>query len=133
MPQANDTSDDSDAQIPATIENYRDLFQAFLNGARGGSHRKVEIRAIGDRTLLVAYNKWVYATREMQSGHITVYNGWTDKENATTASNIQFGYLMQEVDALNAFRRTVMVDEDDRLLDLEGNEYDSFTVEAPLA
>lgn len=113
----------------ANIETYNGLFDAFLNGALGGEHRKLRIENDGERTLLVAYNKWVYAEREKESGIITFYETWAT-DRVTNASNLQAGRLRKRIDAMSLFKQVMLVEEDDRLIDTEGNEYDSFTAEA---
>lgn len=127
-------SDSSRATVPGAngdeAENYNRLFDAFIDGAQSGSHRRLEIVDDGERTLLVAYNKWVYAERETESGIITFYRSWAT-DAVTNASNLQAGRLRQRIDAMSAFERLVLVEEDDALLDTDGQEYTSVNISAP--
>lgn len=113
---------DTDAQ---TAETYNRLFDAFIDGATSGEHRKLRIEDDGERTLLVAYNKWVYAEREKESGIITFYESWAT-DAVTNASNLQAGRFRQRLDAMSLFHQVMLVESDDRLIDTEGNEYESF-------
>jgi len=113
---------DDDAQ---SAETYNRLFDAFIDGAESGEHRKLRIEEDGDRTLLVAYNKWVYAEREKESGIITFYEAWAS-DRVTNASNLQAGRLRQRIDAMSVFNQIMLVERDDTLIDTEGNEYESF-------
>jgi hypothetical protein len=114
---------DTDAQ---TAETYNRLFDAFIDGAESGEHRKLRIEDDGERTLLVAYNKWVYAEREKESGIITFYEAWAS-DAVTNASNLQAGRLRQRIDAMSLFNRMMLVErEPETLIDTEGNEYESF-------
>jgi hypothetical protein len=108
-----------------TAERYNDLFDAFIDGAQSGEHRKLRIEDDGERTLLVAYNKWVYAEREKESGIITFYESWAS-DAVTNASNLQAGRLRQRIDAMSLFNQVMLVERDDSLIDTEGNEYESF-------
>lgn len=121
--------DSGRADIPGadgeSAENYNRLFDAFIDGAQSGEHRRLEIVDDGERTLLVAYNKWVYAEREKESGIITFYETWAT-DAVTNASNLQAGRFRQRLDALSLFNQIMLVEEDDRLLDVEGQEYESF-------
>jgi len=117
---------DSQAQ---SAETYNNLFDAFIDGAESGEHRKLRIEEDGDRTLLVAYNKWVYAEREKESGIITFYEAWAS-DAVTNASNLQAGRLRKRIDALSLFQQVMLVEHDDRLIDTEGNEYESFEAKA---
>jgi len=117
------------AEDGASIETYNDLFDAFLNGATGGEHRKLRIMDDGARTVLVAYNKWVYAEREKESGIITFYETWAS-DAVTNASNLQAGRLRKRIDALSLFKQVMLVEHDDRLIDTEGNEYEAFEAKA---
>lgn len=120
---------DDSAQI---AENYNRLFDAFIDGATAGQHRKLRIEDDGERTLLVAYNKWVYAEREKESGIITFYEAWTDSEAVTNASNLQAGRLRQRIDnGMSMFDRMMLVEREPHVLvDTDGNEYTSFNVSA---
>lgn len=122
VPGADDTAQ--------SAEKYNDLFDAFIDGATSGNHRKLRIEDDGERTLLVAYNKWVYAEREKESGIITFYEAWTDTERVTNASNLQAGLLRKRIENMSLFNRTLLVNRDDSIIDVEGNEFDSFTVSA---
>jgi hypothetical protein len=113
---------DSQAQ---SAETYNNLFDAFIDGATGGKHRKLRIEDDGERTLLVAYNKWVYAEREKESGIITFYEAWAS-DRVTNASNLQAGRLRKRIDAMSLFHQVMLVERDDSLIDTEGNEYESF-------
>lgn len=108
--------------------NYNRLFDEFIDGATSGSHRRVKIVEKQTRTLLVAYNKWVYAEREKESGVITFYHSWATDELVTNASNLQAGRLRQRIEEMDFFNRLLLVEKDDRLIDVEGNEYGSVSV-----
>jgi|APHM01.1.fsa_nt_gi hypothetical protein len=119
---------DDDAQTAST---YNRLFDAFIDGATAGEHRKLRIVERDDRTLLVAYNKWVYAEREKESGIITLYEAWTDSERVTNASNLQAGRLRQRIGNMSMFNQMMLVNRDEEtLVDVDGNEFESFQVSA---
>lgn len=122
---------DSEDSIPNTIDNYKDLFRAFIHGATSGEHRRLRIEQDGGRTLLVAYNKWVYAEREQGSGLVTFYSAWASHDIDSNASRLQAGRFRQELDAMSLFHQVALQERvENTLIDVEGNEYSDFSVTA---
>jgi hypothetical protein len=118
------------------IDTYKDLFRAFIDGAVGLSHRRIDIRSgrnvpsvPNEATALVAYDKWVYAYRS-QDGTIHFCDRWTDSDVATNASNIQMGYFKQTVDEeIPGLEQLFKVDTDLGMVGLEGEDVSAFNVD----
>lgn len=109
---------------------YKHLFREFISGATDGQHRKIHIEPTPFGTRLVGYDHCVYAERESDTGRIRFFEGWTDSERATNASNIQAGYLRQVLDEQSMFHQVAKQERVDELRHVDGGSYDSFNVDA---
>lgn len=114
-----------------SIDTYKELFRAFLDGATEGQHRRVEIREEDDRTLLVAYDWALYAERDKQDGVVTFYEAWASGPSgrSTMASCVQAGRLGTVLDEQPVFEQVAKQERVDELPTVDGHSLDQFSVD----
>lgn len=69
------------------------LGRRFFRGATSGKASNVKTETFADLglTALIGYGHAVYATRDMDTGHVTAYMGWDGYSNSTSCQLSKLG------------------------------------------